>query len=139
MASNTLLYLPSAMPPPNPVDAIITLTAVIEKLLLNQPLILLVTPSFGWNTTEQYDDFQLFHKSGESWLTLQNIPVETPVDLTAEPNSTHLEYLLNFLGNTGLRKFDHWKLTSTADEIAKKKKQATAFMDYLSSMMDHTV
>ena len=49
------------------------------------------------------------------------------------------EYMLNFLGNTGCRKFDHWKPTGTADEIARKKKWATAFMDYLSLTMDHTV
>ena len=87
---------------------------------------------------EQYDDFQLFHKSVESWFTLQNIPAETP-DPTVESNSTQLEYMLNFLGSTGHRKYDQWKPTSTADEIAKKKKQATAFMDCLSSMMDHAV
>ena len=104
-----------------------------------KPLILLVTPSFDWNTTEQYDDFQLFRKSVESWFTLQNIPAETPEDPTPEPNSTQLEYVLNFLGNTGHRKFDHLKPTGTADEIAKKKKCASAFMDYLSSTMDHAV
>ena len=98
-----------------------------------------MTPSFDWNTTEQYDDFQLFHKSVESWFTLQNIPAETPQDPTVEPNSTRLKYVLNFLGNTGCRKFDHWKPTGTADEIARKKKWASAFMDYLSSTMDHAV
>ena len=99
-----------------------------------------MTPSFDWNTTEQYDDFQLFHKSVESWFTLQNIPAETAPGAgpDAEPNSTWLEYVLNFLGNTGCRKFDHWKPTGTADETSKKK-QASAFMDYLSSMMDHAV
>ena len=135
---NTLLHTPSAMPPPNPADPLTALIATIAKLLPNQPLILLVTPSFDWNTIEQYDDFQLFWKSVESWFTFQNIPVETPADPTVEPNSTRLEYMLNFLGNTGCKKFDCWKLTGTADEIAKKKKQARAFMDYLSSMMDHT-
>ena len=100
-----------------------------------------MTPSFDWNTTEQYDDFQLFCKSVESWFTLQNIPAETApgVGPDAEPNSTWLEYVLNFLGNTGHRKFDHWKPTGTADEISKKKKRASAFMDYLSSTMDHAV
>ena len=98
-----------------------------------------MTPSFDWNTTEQYDDFQLFRKSVESWFTLQNIPAETPEDPTVEPNSTQLEYVLNFLGNTGHRKFDHWKPTGTADEIVRKKKRASAFMDYLSSTMDHAV
>ena len=57
----------------------------------------------------------------------------------AEPNPTQLEYVLNFLGNTGCRKFAHWMPTGTADEISKKKKQASAFMDYLSSTMDHAV
>ena len=116
------------MPPLDPTDPIAALTAAIAKLLPNQASISLVTPSFNWNTTEQYDDFQLFHKSVESWFMLQNIPVETPEDPTAETNSTRLEYVLNFLGNAGCRKFDCWKPTGTADEIARKKKQASAFM-----------
>ena len=65
------------MAAPDPADPIAALTAVLAKLLLNQPLTSLMTPSFDWNTTEQYDDFQLFHKSVESWFTLQNIPAET--------------------------------------------------------------
>ena len=124
------------MPPPDPTDQIAAFTAAIAMLLTNQPSISLVTLSFDGNTMEQYDDFQLFHKSVESWFTLQNIPAETPEDLTAEPNSTQLEYVLNLLGNTGHRKFDCWKPTGTADE---KKKKASAFMDYLSSTMDHAV
>ena len=78
------------MPPPDPADLIATLTAALVKLLLNQPSISLMTPSFDWNTTEQYDDFQLFCKSVESWFTLQNIPVETAPGAgpDAEPNST---------------------------------------------------
>ena len=139
VASKHSSCAPSAMPPPDPTDPITALTAALVQLLPNQPLISLVTPSFDWNTMEQYDYFQLFHKSVESWFTLQNIPAETPGDSTAETNSTRLEYVLNFLGNTGLRKFDCWKPTGTADEIGKKKKQASAFMDYLSSMMDHAV
>ena len=129
------------MAAPDPADPIAALTAALTKLLLNQPSISLVTPSFNWNTTEQYDDFQLFHKSVESWFTIQNIPAETAPGAgpNAEPNLTQLEYVLNFLGNTGHRKFDCWKPTGTADEISKKKKQASAFMDYLSSMMDHAV
>ena len=120
MASIRSSGTPSAMPV-DPADPIVALTAALAKLLPNQPSISLMTPSFDWNTTEQYDDFQLFCKSVESWFTLQNIPVETPDDPTTEPNSTHLEYMLNFLGNTGCRKFDHWKPTGTADEIARKK------------------
>ena len=129
------------MAAPDPADLIAALTAALMKLLPNQPSISLMTQSFDWNTTEQYDDFQLFCKSVESWFTLQNIPAEAAPGAgpSVEPNSTQLEYVLNFLGNTGCRKFDHWKLTGTADEISKKKKQASAFMDYLSSTMDHAV
>ena len=74
----------------NPVDPIAALTAALMKLLLNQPSISLMTPSFDWNTMEQYDDFQLFHKSVESWFTLQNIPAETAPGAgpDVEPNST---------------------------------------------------
>ena len=129
------------MAAPDPADPIAALTAALAKLLLNQPSISLVTPSFDWNTTEQYDDFQLFRKSVESWFTLQNILAETAPGAgpDAEPNPTRLEYVLNFLGNTGRRKFDCWKLTGTDVEISKKKKLASAFMDYLSSTMDHAV
>ena len=132
------------MPPPDPADPtdlIAALTAALTKLLPNQPSLSLVTPSFDWNTTEQYDDFQLFCKSVESWFTLQNIPAETAPGAgpDAEPNPTRLEYVLNFLGNTGRRKFDRWKPTGTDVEISRKKKLASAFMDYLSSTMDHAV
>ena len=77
----------------------------------------------------------------ESWFTLQNIPAEAAPGAgpSVEPNSTQLEYVLNFLGNTGCRKFDHWKPTGTDVEISRKKKLASAFMDYLSSTMDHAV
>ena len=57
VASKHSSYAPSAMPPPDHADPIAALTAAITKLLLNQPSILLVTLSFDWNTTEQYDDF----------------------------------------------------------------------------------
>ena len=62
----------------------------------------------------------------------QRIPPWKPTPLTWSTCSI-------FLGNTGCRKFDHWKPTGTADEIARKKKRASAFMDYLSSTMDHAV
>ena len=77
--------------PADPPDPITALTAVIAKLLPNQPSISLVIPSFDWNTIEQYDDFQLFCKAVESWLTLQNIPAEPDlVAPNAEPNSTRV-------------------------------------------------
>ena len=65
----------SYVPPPDPADLITALTAAIAKLLPNQPSILLRTPSFDWNTTDQYD-FCVFHKSVESWFTLQNLSME---------------------------------------------------------------
>ena len=138
---NALLWSHPAMAAPDPADLIDALTAVLMKLLPNQPSISLMTPYFNWNTMEQYDDFQLFCKSVESWFTLQNIPAETAPGAgpDVEPNLPWLEYVLNFLGNTGHRKFDCWKPTGTADEISKQKRQASAFMDYLSSMMDHAV
>ena len=128
------------MAAPDPADLIAALTAVLVKLLLNQPLILLVTPSFGapWSNMIISSYFVNQWKVGSPF---KNIPAETAQGAgpNVEPNSTQLEYVLNFLGYTGCRKFDCWKLTGTADEISKKKKQASAFMDYLSSMMDHAV
>ena len=76
----------------------------------------------------------------DSWFTLQNIAPETPPgDPTADINSTHLEYVLNFLGNAGHKKFDRWKPTGSDAEVAKKKKSAQEFLYYLTSMMDHAV
>ena len=31
-------------------------------------------PTFDWNSSEQYKEFQLFIKGMESWYTLQSIP-----------------------------------------------------------------
>ena len=31
-------------------------------------------PTFDWNSSEQFEDFQLFIKGIESWYTLQGIP-----------------------------------------------------------------
>ena len=78
------------MAAPDPADPIAALTAALAKLLPNQPSISLVTPSFDWNTMKQYNDFQLFCKSVESWFTLQNIPAETAPGAgpDAEPNLT---------------------------------------------------
>ena len=71
---------------------------------------------------------------------LPNVAPETPPgDPTADINSTCLEYVLNFLDNAGHKKFDRWKPTGSDDEVAKKKKSAQEFLDYLSSTMDHAV
>ena len=126
---------------PDPdVDPLAALTTVLKKLIPNPPSVSLATPTFDWNSTEQYDDFQLFHKSVDSWFTLQNVAPEIPPgDPTADINSTHLEYVLNILGNAGHKKFDRWKPTGSDAEVAKKRKSAQEFLDYLSSMMDHAV
>ena len=144
---NTLLWSHPAMAPPDPADPadptdlIAALTAALVKLLLNQPSILLVTPFFDWNTMEQYDDFQLLCKSVESWFTLQNIPVETAPGAgpDVEPDSTWLEYVLNFLWQ--YRPQEIWLMEANWHSWwdSKEEKQASAFMDYLSSMMDHAV
>ena len=76
----------------------------------------------------------------DSWFTLQNVAPEIPPgDPTADINSTHLEYVLNLLGNAGCKKFDRWKPTGSDAEVNKKKKSAQEFLDYLSSTMDHAV
>ena len=64
-----------------------------------------------------------------------------PQELDPMQNPTWLSWNMCSISWATLahRKFDHWKPTGTADEISKKKKQASAFMDYLSSMMDHAV
>ena len=91
-------------------------------------------------TKEQYDDFQLFCKSVDSWFTLQNVAPEIPPgDSTADISSTCLEYVLNFLGNAGHKKFDRWKPTGSDAEVPKKKKRAQEFLDYLPFTMDHAV
>ena len=59
----------------------------------------------------------------DSWFTLQNVAPEiSPGDPTAD--STCLEYVLNFLGNAGCKKFDRWKPTVSDAEVAKNKKSA---------------
>ena len=75
--------------PPESEDPFAALTAAL-KALAPSPSTLLVTPTFDWNSTEQYNDFQLFVKSVKSWFTLQNIVKEekTNPDGTTSPDST---------------------------------------------------
>ena len=126
--------------PPEPADRFAALTAALKALAPN-PSTLLVAPTFDRNSTEQYDDFQLFIKSVKSWFTLQNIVKEekTNPDDTTSPDSIRLEYVLNFLGNTCRKKYEWWKPTGTASEIEKAKASADKFMGYLLSTMDHEV
>ena len=93
--------------PPQPADPFVALTAALKALAPN-PSTLLITPTLDWNSTEQYNDFQLFVKSVKSWFTLQNIVKEenTKPDSTTSTDSTWLEYVLNFFGNTGCKKYE---------------------------------
>ena len=127
-------------PPPEPVDPFAALTAALKTLAPN-PSTLLIAPTFDWNSTEEYNDFQLFVKSVKSWFTLQNIVKEekSNPEGTASPDSTRLEYVLSFLSNTGHKKYEQWKPTGTAAGIEKAKASADKFMDYLLSTMDHEV
>ena len=81
--------------PPEPADPFAALTAALKALAPN-PSTLLIAPTFDWNSTEQYDDFQLFVKSVKSWFTLQNIVKgdKTNPDGTTSIDSTQLEYVL---------------------------------------------
>ena len=65
--------------------------------------------TFDWNSSEQFEDFQLI-KGMESWYTLQGIPDK-------DGDTTQLEYLLNFLGPIGQRKHKQWNPSgATAEE-----------------------
>ena len=87
-------------------------------------------PTFNWNYSEQFEDFQLFIIKGmESWYTLQGIPDKAG-------DTTWLEYLLNFLGPIRQRKHEQWNPSgATAEEWEKNK----LFMEFIHSSMDHLV
>ena len=74
----------------------------------------------------------------KSWFTLQNI-VKEEKDGSTEINSTRLEYILNFLGNTGCKKYEKWQQSGTDHEVKKIKASTDKFMDYLLSAMDNKV
>ena len=69
----------------------------------------------------------------DSWFTLQGI-LEKAGDLE---NPVHVDHILNFLGNQGRQRYDHWQPTG-ADAEAQKK-SASAFLDHLQSTMDHDI
>ena len=109
---------------PNPAEA-------LKALRPSAPTEALKPPTFNWQTTEQFEDFCLFCRPMESWYCLQGMK-EKPDD------GTRLEYLLNFLGTTGQWKHEQWKpKDATKTDHENKKKSATAFLEYLSSTMDH--
>ena len=90
---------------------IVALVEALKKLSLQAPTTL-VTPSFDWSLKDQYDDFQLFVKSVDSWFTLQGIP-EKAGELE---NPVHLNYILNFLSNQGRQRYNHWQPTGADAE-----------------------
>ena len=51
-----------------------TIAALLEALkkLSPQDPTTLITPSFDWSLKDQYNDFQFFVKSMDSWFTLQD-------------------------------------------------------------------
>lgn len=118
-----------------------TITALVEVLNRMMPSTANSTalnpPTFDWNSSDQYDDFQLFCKSVNSWFTLQKIPAETVVG--GSTVDTRLQYVLNFLGNMGRRKYDRWKPAGTPEEVKIKKTSAKEFLDHLASTMDHAI
>ena len=84
-------------------------------------------PTFNWNLSEQFEDFQLFIKGMESWYMLQGIPDKAG-------DTTRLEYLLNFLGPIRWRKHKQWNPSGAiAEEWEKNKKSAKLFMEFLHS------
>ena len=103
------------------------------KKLSPQALTTLVTLSFDWSSKDQYDNFQLFVKSVDSWFTLQGIP-EKAGELE---NPVCLNYILNFLGSQGRWRYNHWQPTGA--DVEAQKKSASAFLDHLQSKMDHNI
>ena len=117
-----------------------SINALIEALkkLSPQAPTTLVPPSFDWLSKDQYDDFQLFIKSVNSWFTLQGIPEKAkgPADAEIE-NPICLDYILNFLGNQGRKRHDRWQ--PTGEQADAEKWKASAFLTHLQSMMDHEI
>ena len=116
--------------------AVEALLAALKKLSPQAPTTL-VSPSFDWSSKDQYDDFQLFVKSVNSWFTLQGITEKTRQGAHEVENPIRLEYVLNFLGNQGRRRYERWQPTGDNPDATKKK--ASAFLKHLQSSMDHEI
>ena len=111
-------------------DPLATLAEALKALRPSALTEALKPPTFDWQTTEQYEDFCLFCRLMESWYHLQGMK-EEPDDVT------RLEYLLNFLGTIGQQKHKQWKPKGATEADRENKKSAAAFIEYLSSTMDH--
>ena len=118
-------------------ESINVLVEVLKKLSPQAPTTL-VLPSFDWSSKDQYDDFQLFIKSVNSWFTLQGIPEKAkgPADAEIE-NPICLDYVLNFLRNQGRKRHECWQPAGEHPDAEKQK--ASAFLTHLQSMMDHEI
>ena len=118
-------------PPPDPLAV---LTAAIDAPKPNPSTVTLNTPTFKWSAPGQYNEFQLFHESLNSWFHLQGVPAE------ADDTGDRTEYILNFLGTTGHRNFKQWKPTSaTPDKCVTAKKSVEGFLDCLAMNVDQDV
>ena len=117
----------------------VDVAVLVEALKALQPQALptLHTPSFDWSSRDQYENFQLFVKSVNSWFLLQGVPTTAKVNGAEVENPIRLDYILNFLGNQGRRRYDRWKPTGANAEGQKKK--ASAFLEHLQSTMDHEI
>ena len=116
--------------------AVEALLPALKKLSPQAPTTL-VSPSFDWSSKDQYDDLQLFVKSVNSWFTLQGIAEKTRQGAVEVENPIRLEYVLNFLGNHGRRRYERWQPTGDIPDVTKKK--ASAFLDHLQATMDHEI
>ena len=118
-------------------ESINALVEALKKLSPQAPTTL-VPPSFDWSWKDQYDDFQLFIKSVNSWFTLQGIPEKAkgPADAEIE-NPICLDYVLNFLGNQGWKRHERWQ--PAGEHLDTEKQKASAFLTHLQSMMDHEI
>ena len=118
-------------------ESINALVKAMKKLSPQTPTTL-VPPSFDWSSKDQYDDFQLFIKSVNSWFTLQGIPekVKGPADAEIE-NAICLDYILNFLRNQGRKRHKRWQ--PMGEHLDAEKQKASAFLTHLQSTMDHEI
>ena len=118
-------------------ESINALVKALKKLSPQAPTTL-VPPSFDWSSKDQYDDFQLFIKSVNSWFTLQGIPEKAKGPDNAEiENPIRLDYVLNFLGNQGRKRHKRWQ--PAGEHLDTEKWKASAFLTHLQSMMDHEI
>ena len=117
----------------------VDVAVLIEALKALQPQAppTLYTPSFDWSSRDQYDAFQLFVKSVNSWFLLQGIPTTAKVNGAKVENPIRLDYVLNFFGNQGRWRYNRWKPTGANAEGQKKK--ASAFLEHLQLTMDHKI